>query len=129
MLLKPRMHVYAPGAPGNYIPVQWQMGEGVWKTSAPQWPTSQTVHLQVIDETLPVYKGKFAVTRDIVFAQQKELAASAGAAKEVTLTGTFRYQACDDRECYPPVNIPLKWTLRLGEMETQRVPEALRRGK
>jgi hypothetical protein len=127
--LKPKMHVYAPGVQGNYIPVQWQMDEGAWKASAPQWPASENIHLKVINETLPVYKDRFVVTRDIVLAQQKELAAAAGAKKEMTLEGTFRYQACDDKKCYLPVNIPLKWNLRVGELEMQRVPEALRRRK
>jgi hypothetical protein len=127
--LKPKMHIYAPGVQGSYIPVQWQMAEGAWKAAIPQWPKSENIHLKVINETLPVYKDRFAVTRDVVLPLQKELAAAAGAGKEITLEGTFRYQACDDKECYLPVNIPLQWNLRVGEMETQRVPEALRRRK
>jgi len=127
--LKPKMHVYAPGVQGSYIPVQWQMAEGAWKASPPQWPASKNIHLKVINETLPVYKDGFVVTRDVVLAQQKELATTAGAGKEMTLEGTFRYQACDDKVCYPPVNIPLKWNLRVGELDMQRAPEALRRRK
>jgi hypothetical protein len=127
--LKPKMHVYAPGVQGSYIAVQWQMAEGVWKASVPQWPASENIYLKAIKETLPVYKDRFVVTRDVVLSQQKELAAAAGAAKEMTLEGTFRYQACDDRVCYPPVSIPLKWNLRVGELDMQRVPEALRRRK
>jgi hypothetical protein len=123
------MHVYAPGVQGNFIPVQWQIAEGAWKASAPQWPSSENIHLKVINETLPVYKDRFLVTRDVVLAQQKELAAAAGAGKEMVLEGTFHYKACDDKVWYPPVNIPLKWNLRMGEPEMQRVPEALRRRK
>jgi hypothetical protein len=127
--LKPKMHVYAPEVQGRYIPVQWQMAEGAYKASAPQWPASKNIHLKVINETLPVYKDRFVITRDVVLAQQKELSTAAGAGKAITLEGTFRYQACDDKECYLPVNIPLKWNLRVGELEMQRVPEALRRRK
>jgi hypothetical protein len=127
--LKHKMHVYAPGVQGSYIPVQWQMAEGSWKASAPQWPASENIHLKVINETLPVYKDRFVVTRDVILAQQKELAAAAGAGKEMTLEGTFRYQACDDKICYLPVSIPLKWNFRVGALDMQRVPEALRRRK
>lgn len=129
LVLKPKMHVYAPGVQGRYIPVQWQMAEGTWKASAPQWPASENMYLKAIKEILPVYNNRLAVTRDIVLPQQKELAAAAGAAKELILEGTFRYQACDDKECYFPVDIPLKWTLRVGDLDMQRVPEALRRRK
>lgn len=127
--LKPKMHAYAPGVQGSYIPVQWQMATGAWKALDAQWPKSKTLHLKVINETLPVYKGKFVVSREVTLAQQKELMAAAGESKELTLGGTFRYQACDDKECYAPINVPLKWTLRVTEQETQRVPEALRRRK
>jgi hypothetical protein len=126
VFLKPKMHVYAPGVQGSYIPVQWQMAEGAWRMSVPQWPASENIHLKVIKETLLVYKDMFAVARDVVVPQQKELAVAAGAGKEITLEGTFRYQACDDKECYRPVDIPLRWSFRVGEMETQRVPEAIR---
>jgi hypothetical protein len=129
VFLKPKMHVYAPGVQGSYIPVQWQMAAGPWHALDAEWPSSKKVHLKVIHEILPVYKGEFVVSRDIVFAQQKELMAAAGEGKQLVLEGTFRYQACDDKECYVPANIPLKWTLRVAEMETQRVPEALRRRK
>jgi hypothetical protein len=127
--LKSKMHVYSPEVQGNYIPVQWQMAEGAWKALAPQWPASRSIHLKVINETLPVYKDRFAVTRDVVFAQQKELAAAAGSGKEIAMNGTFRYQACDDKECYLPASIPLKWNVHIGDMDMQRVPEPLRRRK
>jgi hypothetical protein len=127
--LKSKMHVYAPEVRGGYIPVQWQIAEGAWKASVPQWPASENIHLKVINETLPVYKDRFVVTRDVVLAQQKELAATAGAGKEMSLECTFRYQACDDKKCYLPVSIPLKWNLRVGELEMQRAPEVLRRRK
>jgi hypothetical protein len=31
----------------------------------------------------------------------------------VTIEGTLRYQACDDRMCYVPKSVPLKWTLQV----------------
>jgi hypothetical protein len=105
------------------------MAAGAWSALDAQWPQSKRLHLKVTNETLPVYKDKFVVNRDVVRAQQKGLMAAAGERKEMMLEGTFRCQACDDRECYAPVNVPLKWTLRVEEMETQRVPEALRRRK
>jgi hypothetical protein len=70
--------------------------------------TLERIILKVIHETLPVYKDRFAVTRDVVFAQQKELATAAGSGKEISMEGAFRYQACDDKECYLPESIPLK---------------------
>jgi DsbC/DsbD-like thiol-disulfide interchange protein len=124
--LKPGMHVYAPGVTGGYIPVEWRMGPGAWKAQEAQWPASKMLRLEVIKETVPVYEGQFAASRDLTFAQQKELEA-ASSAGQVKVEGAFRYQACDERECYPPVTVPLEWSFRVAPHDSQRAPEALRR--
>jgi hypothetical protein len=43
------------------------------------------------------------------------------------LEGTLRYQACDDRVCYIPQNLPVKWTLQFQDLDRQRVPNELQR--
>jgi hypothetical protein len=80
------------------------------------------LRLEAIKETVPVFEGEFTARRDITFPQQKELVGS-----EITLGGTFRYQACDEKECYPPVTVPLAWTFAVERHDGQRVPEDLRR--
>ena len=45
----------------------------------------------------------------------------------VLLKGSFRYQACDDRECYIPKTVPLEWHFRFEGLERERVPEELQR--
>lgn len=117
--LKPKMHVYAPGVEGGYIPVKWEMAG---KASEVQWPASRMLRLEAIKETVPVFEGKFAARRDVTFPQQKELTSA-----EANLEGTFRYQACDEKECYPPANIPLSWKFAVQKHDSQRVAEELRR--
>jgi hypothetical protein len=36
-----------------------------------------------------------------------------GAQKELIISGTLEYQACDDMICYNPVSLPLSWKLEL----------------
>ena len=38
----------------------------------------------------------------------------------LTLSGTFNYQACDDELCYPPVSLPLSFTLDLDLLDRDR---------
>ena len=38
----------------------------------------------------------------------------------LTLSGTLDYQACDDLLCYPPVSVPLSFTLDLDQLDRQR---------
>ena len=105
--LKPSMHVYAPSVEG-YIPIQWSMAENAAIVAQPVvTPPPQMLHLEALDETLPVYSGRFRLVRDIT------LATDAKVKGPLTIEGTLRYQACDDRMCYVPKTVPLKWTVRV----------------
>jgi DsbC/DsbD-like thiol-disulfide interchange protein len=112
IVLKPKMHVYAPGVE-NYIPIDWQITESdAAKTEAVKWPKSQSLYLQAIDETVPVYTGSFRIMRDIVFAPDAKLKSLVNEKGEITIHGTLKYQACDDRMCFIPASVPLDWTFR-----------------
>jgi DsbC/DsbD-like thiol-disulfide interchange protein len=105
--LKPSMHVYAPSVEG-YIPIQWSMADNAAIVAkAVVSPKPQMLHLEAIDETLPVYSGRFRLVRDVSIAAGSKLKG------EVTIEGTLRYQACDDRMCYVPKTVPLKWTVQV----------------
>ncbi|MEX2260784.1 MAG: protein-disulfide reductase DsbD domain-containing protein [Bryobacteraceae bacterium] len=120
--LKPGMHVYAPGVEGGYIPIDWSI------TGSPEWtahplaaPASEKLHLPAINETVPVYQGKFRLTRELTVGVLR------GPGRDLAISGTFRYQACDDKVCYTPRDVPLSWNVRLETLDTQRAPEELRR--
>lgn len=124
---KPKMHVYAPGVE-RYIPIDWQMAESKgWLSFPVAYPASRLLNLPAIKETVPVYNSHIRLVRDIAMGLDPELTPLLGADRTVTVGGSFRYQACDDKECYLPKTIPLEWTFKLGQLDTQRVPEELRR--
>lgn len=126
--MKPRMHVYAPSVTGSYIPVRWTIDpQPSFKPLDPEWPAAKTLHLAAISESLPVFEKTFTVTRDLTFAQQSDIIAAAGDSKRLTVPATFRYQACDDKECHPPVNVPVSWTFTVEVHDRTRAPEPLRR--
>jgi hypothetical protein len=117
------MHVYAPGVQG-YIPIDWRLDEGgpAEKRHSFQYPASEMLHLQAIGETVPVYKGHVRIQREITFAQESALKALANPTNEVTIKGSFRYQACDDRKCYLPEDVPLEWRFKYEGLDRNRVP-------
>ena len=125
--LNPKMHVYAPGVQSEYIPVKWEMAAGAWRAEDVRWPEARAMKLKAIKETAPVYMSKINVRRDLTFAQQRDLLAAAGDTRRLEVTGVFRYQACDDRQCFPPVNIPLTWAFRVESHDPTRAPEEIRR--
>ena len=116
--LKKGMHVYAPGVQKDYIPIEWKMAESkAWLALPPTYPGAKKLRLKVIHETVPVYEGHVRLLRDLIIGQGTEGA--------LTIEGTFRYQACDDKECYPPRSIPLQWTFHIDPLDRQRSPAEL----
>lgn len=126
--LEPRMHVYAPGVGGGYIPIDCSMPESkAWLAQPVGYPSSRKLHLPAINETVPVYQGHLRLLRDLTIGQNAELASLLGPDRTITVEGRFRYQACDDKECYPLQNIPLKWTFRIESLDSQRAPAEMQR--
>ncbi len=109
--LPDRVHVYAPGVKG-YIPIDWiQADSGAVKTGPVKYPASKMMTLEAIHETVPVYTGRIQLTRDIVIGSDENVTPLLDTHGNLALHGSFRYQACDDRKCYLPETVPLKWTI------------------
>ncbi len=126
--LGPRMHVYAPGVRGGYIPIEWKVAASPgWLVHSAAYPASRTLHLPAIGETVPVFEGHFQITRDLTIGQDSEIKPFLRDNRQLTVEGSFRYQACDDKVCYPPQTIPLKWTFSMASHDADRAPERLRR--
>lgn len=125
--LKPRMHVYAPGVEG-YIAIDFSISESpAIKIHPATFPASKKLRLKAINETVPVYQGKFRIARDVNIGTDPQVKPELNEKGELVIHGTLRYQACDDRVCYVPQNVPLSWTLNYEALDMQRVPKELQR--
>ena len=104
---KPKMHVYSPDQPKgqDYIPVALTVdtGDG-FKLEKPRYPVSEKLFFEPLKETQHVYSKPFRITQPIVVARDS-------AAAPLTITGTVRYQACDDAICYLPQTVKVKWEI------------------
>jgi DsbC/DsbD-like thiol-disulfide interchange protein len=101
----PGIHVYAPGAK-DYLPIAVTIDPHPGVTvGAVKYPKSDTM---VFDgERVPVYQKAFRLVDEV------SLASSLKTADTMTLTGTVKYQACDDRVCFFPASVPVAWTIKL----------------
>lgn len=125
--LKPGMHVYAPGVEG-YIPIEWSMKvTDAAKVHPVEYPASKKLLLPAINETVPVYQGQFRLVREITIGADNKIKPLLDAKGDLMIEGTFRYQACDDRVCYVPQSIPLKWVIHYQALDRQRIPAELQR--
>lgn len=122
-----KMHVYAPGVQG-YIPINWSMKDSAgWKALEPEYPKSTVLELPAIGEKVPVFAGAIRLTLELKVGQSAALKKITDAGGSVAVEGTFRYQACDDKVCYVPEAVPLKWTFPVTPLDSERVPPALRK--
>jgi hypothetical protein len=124
---KAKMHLYAPGVE-RYMPIDWQMQTSkAWLAFPAQYPPSQMLNLPAIKETVPVYASKIRIIRDLAVGLDPETKTELSVDRVLTIEGSFHYQACDDKECFLPKTIPLKWAFKIGQLDTQRAPDSLQR--
>ena len=111
---KPRMHVYSPDQT-TYIPVALTIDAGdAVNVHAPKFPPSERYLFTPLNEEQRVYSRPFRIVQEVTVAltpAMRQRARTAGAT--LTLAGSLKYQACDDRVCYAPVTVPLTWMVAL----------------
>ena len=101
---KPKMHLYAPGERDG-LPVALAINpHPALKLSPPSFPPPQKFFFEPLQLTQLVFSKPFRITQDVTLA--------AAADAPLTITGSLRYQACDDSVCYLPKTVPLEWTVR-----------------
>jgi DsbC/DsbD-like thiol-disulfide interchange protein len=100
---KPGIHVYAPGSK-DYIPISVKLDTvaGI-KPGKLTYPKSELMTFG--DEKVPVFQKPFRLSQEITLDK------SAATTGTVSIAGTVHLQACDDRVCFPPENVPVKWNV------------------
>ncbi len=102
--IKEGYHIQANDVQGEFIiPTTVEIrGEDILVTGKPSFPASKKLNLGGSGEYLDVYDGHFEVA--VPFRTKKSLPPG-----EYVLDGRLRYQACDDKRCFPPrvINFPV----------------------
>ncbi|HEX7138742.1 MAG TPA: protein-disulfide reductase DsbD domain-containing protein [Vicinamibacterales bacterium] len=116
-----RVHVYAPGASG-YKPVRLELNAqpGVVVRAA-QFPKSEDYFFKPLNEHVPVYQRPFRIVQDLMLDPSRDGSAALKDVTTLTITGTFEYQACDDKVCFAPQSIPLSWSIGVKPLDRERV--------
>ena len=101
---KKKMHVYAPGT--QYRPVTVMLNKSAWlKPGKTDYPKPSLYHFKPLKEQVLVYSEPFKLTTPIA------IGTIPARMKQVKISGTLSYQACDDRVCYLPESVPLEWVV------------------
>jgi hypothetical protein len=115
---KPKMHVYTPEQK-ELIPISISLtDDGAFKTHAPKFPKSEKYFFEPLGETQLVYSKRFRIVQDVTIALTPAMRQRArGSGATLTISGALRYQACDDKVCYMPKDVPVSWTIQLRSLE------------
>ena len=99
------VHVYAPGTK-DFIPIEVQFdAKPEFKPGKTVYPKSELMTFG--DEKVPVFQKPFRLSNDVTIAKTTK------AGSTVTVSGIVHLQACDDKVCYPPENVPVSWTVNV----------------
>ena len=125
--LPEKIHVYAPGVAG-YIPISLKLDtSGAFQADPVVFPPAKTMRLEAIHETVPVYERQFRLVDTVTLGSPQQIEPMLDTNRNLTIQGELRYQACDDRECFVPETVRLKWKIHVLPLDRTRVPEPLRR--
>jgi DsbC/DsbD-like thiol-disulfide interchange protein len=123
--LPPGTHVYAPGAKG-YKPIQLTPdAPAELKLQLVRYPEAKVLYLPAIQESVPIFEGKFRVFQDIVVSADRTFIDSLGFGKTLTLQGQLSYQACDSTICYLPQRSAVSWKVETAPLDRERSPKAI----
>jgi DsbC/DsbD-like thiol-disulfide interchange protein len=108
---KARMHVYAPGS--KYRPIKITLEpQPALTIGETTYPRAESYYFKPLNETQPVYRAPFRLQVGMTVGAIEP--SSAGTDSTITIEGALDYQACDDRVCYLPESIPLRWTMKVS---------------
>jgi hypothetical protein len=122
------VHVYAPGVQG-YKPIKWELVPSLGFSQQPiLYPEPKVMRLEAIQESVPVFTGHFRMVQDVIVTPNpRALPRALTPDGDLIIEGQFQYQACDEKTCYFPQTVPLRWVIKVLDLDTQRVPENLRK--
>jgi Disulphide bond corrector protein DsbC/AhpC/TSA family len=105
----PGWHIYGTPLPAEYTRTQVEFGDDLIQSESLTFPPSTPIKFEALGQTLPVYSGSFKAVGDILLKQQLKPG-------DYRLTGTIKFQECNDTECKIPQSVPFALPLKIEPM-------------
>jgi len=123
-----RKHAYAPGVSGyRALAVRLDPPPLVKAVHDTVYPEAQPYRFEPLQETVPVFEGRFRLLKDVTLADRKEFVELLRSPEPtLSIAGQLDYQVCSDTVCYPPASLPVSFTFAIRPPDLERSPEALR---
>ena len=85
-----------------------------------QYPASDIYFFEPLNERVPVFQKPFRLTQSAAVSPSSANRAALAAVEAITIKGTLDYQACDDRVCFTPKSIPVSYSVKVRQLDTER---------
>lgn len=122
---RPGMHVYAPGR-HDYKVVALRLNAQPFLQMRPvQYPSSEIYLFKPLNERVEVFQKPFRLTQDVAFDASPDARKALASVATVLITGTLDYQACDDKTCYISKSVPVSYSVKVRQLDTERANPAV----
>jgi hypothetical protein len=124
--IKPGWHLYGSPLPAAYTPTTLRFDEDLLSLQEAHFPPARSLTLKALNETLPVYEGRFEVRGKVrlkwsppvhgtrfIAGLRPELEALQTPPGDYQLGGTLRYQACGEDSCLMPASLRFELPIRI----------------
>jgi hypothetical protein len=108
---KAGLHVYAPGSQYRAVAITLAARSGFRLEAPIAYPKPVTYVFKPLNETVLVYDAPFRLVAQLAVDPAAPPVAVPPTRNEIALNASLDYQACDDRVCYLPQSVPLRFTL------------------
>ena len=108
------MHIYGRQLPDGYIPVELTLEDANLELVGVDYPQSESVTFKALGETLSAYSKRLTIKahcRAINKDQDRSL----------NVIAKLKYQACDERQCYPPQTVVYSLPLQFLPHDWERI--------
>jgi len=95
LTVAPGWHIYGTKVSDEFIPTTLRFAPDHIAKQSWNFPPATPVNFEGLGETIPVYTGKFSVKATVVLAPNLKPG-------EYQLTGTLKFQECNDNICKVP---------------------------
>jgi hypothetical protein len=114
---KAGMHLYAPGK-HDYQVVQLMLDPQPWmRLQSTIYPAPEIYHFKPLNERDEVFMKPFRLRRDLTLLATPEAQKLLAGMTTVTITGALEYQACDDKVCFNPSRVPVRFVVKVKELD------------
>jgi len=98
LVIAPGWHLYGEPLPDNYVPTRIAFDPDLPSAQSLEFPRPDSVHFDLLGETLPVYAGSVRATGTLLIKSRVKPGRHA-------LKGELRYQECSQESCGVPQTI------------------------